>query len=94
MFIVTVVFEIKPEKLQNFMTEMLLQADNSLLLEPDCHQFDVCQETDEPNRVFLYEVYSNEPAFQVHLASEHFATFSAHTHEWINEKTVNTWLRS
>ncbi len=76
------------------MAEMLLQADNSLLLEPDCHQFDVSQDTDDHKRIFLYEVYTNQAAFQFHLASEHFAGFSTRTNEWIISKHVDTWHRS
>jgi autoinducer 2-degrading protein len=94
MFIVTVVFEVKFEYLQPFLTAMQAQAENSLSLEKDCHQFDVCQEIDDPNRIFLYEVYTDEPAFQMHLASEHFSKFSTHTQDWINAKNVNTWIRT
>ncbi|MCW8974154.1 MAG: antibiotic biosynthesis monooxygenase [Sedimenticola sp.] len=93
MFIVTVVFEVKLENLDAFMSAMMIQADNSLLLESDCHQFDVCQDTDDPNHIFLYEVYTDELSFQVHLASDHFAEFSARTNDWVISKVVDTWER-
>lgn len=93
MFIVTVIFEVKYEYLQPFLTAMQAQAENSLTLEKDCHQFDVCKEIDDSNRIFLYEVYSDEFAFQLHLASDHFADFSARTNDWVSAKVVDTWNR-
>lgn len=94
MHIVTVVFEVEPKSVNAFMAEMLLQADNSLLHEPDCHQFDVCQDTQTPHRIFLYEVYSNEGAFKAHLASNHYAAFTTRTKNWITSKHVDNWERA
>ncbi len=42
----------------------MIQTDNSLLLESDCHQFDVCQDTADLNHIFLYEVYIDELSFR------------------------------
>ena len=44
MFVITVVFEVHPERISDFSAAVQAQADNSLKLEPDCHLFDVCQD--------------------------------------------------
>jgi autoinducer 2-degrading protein len=93
MYIVTVTFQIKPGHRAEFMPAMQANADESVLREPDCHQFDVCVASDDPHRVFLYEVYESAAAFQVHLAMPHFQTFNTLTAPWVEGKAVNTYTR-
>lgn len=40
--------------------------------EPGCRAYIVNQSLEDPALVVLYEQYDDEPAFQAHLASEHF----------------------
>lgn len=93
MYIVTVCFQIKPARSAEFMPAMQANAAESLLREPDCHQFDVCVALDDPNRVFLYEVYTSAEAFQAHLAMPHFKTFNSLTGSCVESKTVNLYAR-
>ena len=93
MYVVTVTFKIDAKHQDEFSKAMLLQAKNSLELEADCHQFDVCHDPENPCVVFLYEIYTNKEAFQLHLQSDHFKSFDANTRSWVEEKTVNTWIR-
>jgi len=93
MYIVTVSFQIKPAHMAAFMPAMQANADESLLREPDCHQFDVCVARDDPNRVFLYEVYTSAEAFQAHLTMSHFKTFNTQTTPWVESKAVNLYAR-
>jgi len=91
MFVVTVNFLVKEEHGAEFMTAMLEQARNSLNLEESCRRFDVCQDAEDPRRVFLYEIYDDASAFQDHLRSDHFADFSSTTSSWVADKSVDTW---
>ena len=50
MFVVTVRFQIKPGQEDDFHAAVLDQARNSLRLEPDCHQFDVCRHPENAGR--------------------------------------------
>ncbi|MEO7548063.1 MAG: putative quinol monooxygenase [Ramlibacter sp.] len=93
MYVVTVCFQIKPEHMAKFTPAMQANAEESLLREPDCHQFDVCVALDDANRVFLYEVYTSAEAFQAHLAMPHFKTFNTLTTLWVASKTVNLYAR-
>ncbi len=92
MFVVTVLFTIKPDALAQFMPLMQKQAENSLTKEPDCHTFDVCHSPDGP-RVFLHEVYNDKAAFDLHLASAHFKTFDTATAPMITDKQVQIFHR-
>ncbi|MBB6428312.1 putative quinol monooxygenase [Algisphaera agarilytica] len=94
MYVVTVLFEVAPEHVDSFRPEMLKQAENSLKLEPGCHQFDVCFDAEDPGKCFLYEKYTDRAAFDVHLASDHFKTFSETVADWVTGKTVHVWLET
>ncbi len=92
MFIVTVIFDIKAPHIKEFVDAVLLQAQNSLELEDDCHVFDVCRSDDSPARIFLYEKYADSDAFDKHLQSAHFAAFDAEVAPWVAAKHVDTWI--
>ena len=76
-----------------FIARVRRQAEDSLNFEEACHQFDVCLPEGERNRVFLYEIYDDEAAFQHHLKTQHFLDFSADTADWVESKTVQAWQR-
>ena len=91
MYVVTVTFEIEPDHIEPFTAAMLTQARNSLVLEERCRRFDVCRDPDHPERIFLYELYDNRAAFDLHLASDHFKSFDRTVTPWVRQKTVATW---
>ena len=75
MYSVTVHFEIEPQFVEEFRERMLQQAEDSLNKEVDCHIFDVCQDSEQSQLFFLYEIYTDADAFQRHLDSDHFTSF-------------------
>lgn len=91
MFVVTIEFEIKPEAVAAFMPLMLDNAATSLTDETGCQRFDVCAAPDSAAKVFLYEVYDDKAAFDVHLASPHFKSFDAAVADMIASKSVATY---
>lgn len=91
MYIVAVQFDIKPDHVKDFDQAIRVQSDNSLKNESECHQFDVCRAPDDESKIFLYEVYTDLPAFEHHRNTEHFATFSETTKDWIADKTVHCY---
>jgi quinol monooxygenase YgiN len=70
-------FEVKPDRLEQFLELARTDASQSVAKEPGCHQFDVTLDREQPNRVLLYEVYANEAAFAAHLETPHLAAFRA-----------------
>lgn len=91
MYIVCVTFLIKPDHLNAFLPLMRAQANNSVRLEEGCNQFDVCQSSDNEVEIFLYEVYDDASAFQIHLKSSHFVEFDTQVAGMIDEKTIRTY---
>ena len=93
MYVVTVEFEIKPEKLDDFRAQMIANARASREREPGCRQFDVCADPAKPALIFLYEVYDDRAAFDAHLASSHFREFAAATGAMVRQRSLLTWTR-
>ena len=58
MFVACVEFEIVLRHLDNFLVAMRKNAARSHAVEAGCQQFDVCQDQQNPNKIFLYEMYS------------------------------------
>ena len=90
MYVVIVDFRIKPERVAEFMPLMLENARASRETEPGCRQFDVCVDPADGTAVFLYEVYDDRAAFDVHLASAHFKKFDPAVAPMVASKSVRT----
>ena len=91
MYVVTVTFDVDPAHLDDFMPAMRANAETSVAAEPGCRRFDVCQDAEQPTRVFLYELYDDRAAFDAHLASAHFKAFDGTVAEMLRGKAVETW---
>jgi len=92
MLVVTVRFDVAPGREEAFLSRVRRQAADSLAREPACSRFDVCTPEAGAGQVFLYEVYDDAAAFDLHLASEHFLAFNAETQGWTTAKAVERWL--
>ena len=91
MFVVTVDFEVKPERAAQFREAVIVQARNSLEREAQCSRFDIGVDEEHPSHFFLYELYADQPAFQSHLNTEHFHQFDQKVRDWVLTKTVRSW---
>lgn len=93
-FAVVVDFVVRPDRVAAFREAMLEQARNSLELEEGCLQFDVFTEAGAPGTFVLYELYRDEDAFELHLASAHFAAFAAHVEEMVEKRMIRRLHRT
>jgi len=82
MYVIIVPIQIKDGHKQEFVEAMLDDAKGSLNNEPGCLRFDVVQDAGDPNRIWLYEVYVDEGAFQAHLQAPHFIKWRDTVKEW------------
>jgi (4S)-4-hydroxy-5-phosphonooxypentane-2,3-dione isomerase len=67
-----VVINIKPGYRDRFVEALLDGAEGSVNNEPGCLRFDVLQDHEGPNRIYLYEVYKDEQALGAHRVAPHF----------------------
>lgn len=92
-FAITVVFELVEGAFAEFHRLVSENAAFSVELEPDCLRFDVLTPADTtgPMHVFLYEIYKDRAAFDLHLVSDHFLQFDQRSRDLVTNKTVHVY---
>ena len=63
MYVIIAPIQIKEGHKDAFVEAMIDDAKGSVANEPGCLRFDVIQDGADPNRIWLYEVYTDEAAF-------------------------------
>ena len=76
MLVVCIDFGIEPGQTDVFLAAVRTNAEQSLNQELGCQQFNVCQDRQIPNSVFLYEVYDDGVAFKKHKLKLHHGAFN------------------
>ncbi len=82
MYVIIAPIQIKEGHKEAFIEAMLDDAKGSVANEPGCLRFDVIQDAGDPNRIWLYEVYVDEAAFQAHLQAPHFIKWRDTVKDW------------
>ena len=88
MLAVCVDFEVDPANLYAFLTIMQKNAADSLANEVGCHQFDITQDPDNPTKIFLYELYDDAVAFEMHKQASHYLEFNDAISGMVDKKSV------
>ena len=88
MLAVCVDFEIDPASLDAFLTNKQKNASDSLANEVGCHQFDITQDPQNPTKIFLYELYDDVVAFELHKKASHYLKFNQVVREMVRAKSV------
>jgi quinol monooxygenase YgiN len=91
MYVVTVDFQVASAHVEEFLCEVVANADCSLRNEIGCHRFDVTTDKNDRAHVFLYELYEDEQAFQDHLVTDHFKDFDKKVSNWVMSKKVGVF---
>jgi len=82
MIALVVTINIKPEFKKPFMESMLDDARGSNHDEPGCLRFDVLQDSEDHNRIHLYEVYKDQAALDAHRRAPHYLKWRETVKDW------------
>ena len=85
MYVIVAPIQIKDGHKEEFIKAMLENARGAVRDEPGCLRFDVIQDGGDANRIWLYEVYRDEAAFQTHMQTPHFAKLRGIIADWRDE---------
>jgi autoinducer 2-degrading protein len=77
MIAIWVKVKVKPERRQDFLKAIEVDALGSEQDEPGCARFNVLQDQQDPNTYYFYEVYKDEAALEAHRAAPHYAVWRA-----------------
>ncbi|NPV40252.1 MAG: antibiotic biosynthesis monooxygenase [Anaerolineae bacterium] len=84
MYIVQVHVTVEEDSIQAFKNATVENARNSIK-EPGVARFDVIQQTDDPTRFVLIEVYKDEEAAVEHKKTEHYANWKSTVEDMMAE---------
>jgi len=76
MFVVIVLAHVKSDRIEDFKIATIDNASNSMK-EPGIARFDFYQQSDDPTRFTLIEIYRSEDAPNKHRETVHYARWSA-----------------
>jgi (4S)-4-hydroxy-5-phosphonooxypentane-2,3-dione isomerase len=76
---------IVPSDLPKFL-EAIKENGANTVKEPGCRAFNITALADNPNHIFLYEVYENAAALEAHRQTEHFKNYAAATKGMIADR--------
>ena len=85
MYVIIAPIQIKAGFKDQFVEVVVEDARSSVANEPGCLRFDVIQDANDANRIWLYEAYKDEEAFQAHLQAPHLLKFRETTKDWRTE---------
>jgi (4S)-4-hydroxy-5-phosphonooxypentane-2,3-dione isomerase len=86
--VVLVEFLVKPAFVRQFRDLIAANAQASLEREAGCKRFDVLFDPNEPRRFVLYEIYTDEAAFDDHRASSHYLSFADAIEDGIEQRSI------
>jgi quinol monooxygenase YgiN len=93
LFVLIAEFQVKPESVEAFIPLIMANANASVHAEKGCMQFDVTQQLDDPTKFSLYEIYSDQTAFELHGKTPHFQDFAAKTKDMVVSRSARRLTR-
>jgi (4S)-4-hydroxy-5-phosphonooxypentane-2,3-dione isomerase len=87
-FVILAEFRLKPGRRERFLEVVRADALVSVRDEPGCRRFDLLVPEDDPDTVWLYEVYDSKAAFDAHLETPHFKAFERDSKDLVAGSTV------
>ncbi len=82
MYIIVAAIQIKEGFKEQYINGITENARGAVNDEPGCMRFDVIQDASDSNRIWVYEVYRDEEAFQAHTQAPHFLKFREASADW------------
>ena len=76
---------VKPEHRAEFLEALWEDANGALDQEAGCLRFDVTVDSENPNRIMLYEVYRDAEARRIHRAAPYLKRVAAGLDTWLEE---------
>lgn len=90
MYVHNVRMNIKPDRLEETLAAIQVQAETSRREEPGCLRFEVLQSEEDPTVIVLYEVYNTKADLEeAHRNTPHFADWSRLAAEVIDDRSIS-----
>lgn len=84
MIVTTVIIQVKPEFIENFISECTKNHKNSIK-EPGNMRFDILQSKEDPTKFLLYEAYESLEHSAAHKQTAHYESWKNAVAPWMAE---------
>ncbi len=85
MIVTCVHVKVKPENIRDFI-EAIVENRLGSVGEPGNIRFDVLQQSDDPSRFMIYEVFESEEAIKMHKETSHYLTWKERVRDYMAEE--------
>ena len=82
MISIFVTIQIRDGFIDQFKEASFGDSQGSVKDEPGCFRFDILQNSEDPNRFHLYEVYEDELALEAHRKAPHYKKWRSRVEDW------------
>jgi (4S)-4-hydroxy-5-phosphonooxypentane-2,3-dione isomerase len=90
LYINAVNLDIAPGRIDKFLA-LLKENGAAAVKEPGCREFNITVAQNDPNHVFIFEVYDNAAALEAHRATDHFKKYAAATKDLVVKRDVRAF---
>jgi autoinducer 2-degrading protein len=87
-FAIFVTVKIKEDRIEDFLAQAYTNATAAVRDEPNCHQFRIMQNADDPSTIHFYEVYTEAGSLDHHRETVHYKAYDAAVGDMILEKSI------
>lgn len=87
-FAIQVTLKVQPGQAEAFLPRILDNARGAVRDEEDCLDFQVFQAEDDPDAFVLFEIYTDEEAWQAHRHTPHYERFAEEGRPLIAERQI------
>jgi (4S)-4-hydroxy-5-phosphonooxypentane-2,3-dione isomerase len=90
LYINAVNVDIAPGQVDKFLAA-LKENGAAAVKEPGCREFNITVAQNDPNHVFVFEVYDSAAALEAHRATDHFKKYAAATKDLVTKRDVRAF---
>ncbi len=87
-FAIFVTVKLKPGTAEEFEPIILENATAAMRDEPECHEFHVMKNNEDPDTYHFFEVYSAPSSLDAHRETAHYKKFVSRTGDMVTEKHI------
>lgn len=92
-YIILVDFYVKENHINEFISLLKRNSENSLNNESGCMVFDIFCVSDDNTHIVLHEEYSSRDEFEEHLKTSHFMDFDESVKNYVLSKKVTELVK-
>ena len=87
-FAIFVTVKLKPGNADAFEPIILENATAAVRDEPECHEFHVMRDNEDPDTYHFFEVYDAASSLDAHRETPHYKKFASETENMVAEKSI------